>query len=1757
MDQLAFIPAATEPGRPAPPTPVLDPRGWSALRHGGCLIAPSRLDEHFPQPPAQINANLAERLRRAVTALRSDADNDHLNELLDVVLHSVLELEPEGWQKGAALGSEWSVRLMTGETVRPRRLWQVGNSMLLPVFIAGDAAGRDRGRTSERLGIGRGRRPVARIMEWLRKLPDVHVALLTNGRQWRLLHAGADYDAWVEWDTDFWFEEGRPGAQLTALRLLLGRRALVPAGEKADPPLLAAIRATRRGQTELSATLGENVRRAVELLIIGSHRSLEALQADPARRVENQTIYSAAMRLVMRMVVVLFAEARGDLLPVAEEPYQSSYSLQHLREQLERHGGSHTRERLRRSSWAWPRLCALFRLLYLGGNTRLSIRAYGGRLFEPGRPDADDPVLRALSAFEDVIKNNISDALIAEILGLLTRARIKVRQGRAGRWTVTPVDFSQLDTEYIGILYEGLLDYELRKVEGLPVVFLELGDQPALPLGTLEAMTDKQLASLVEKFKVKGGGPSAGDDDAGEDADEEDAEADAAEEAAEEEVEEAETEADAPADAPEDSTTEVLATDERRELNERALRWARRAVEAGNLAPRPRGKLTPERRREHEAHIDKTAHSLILRLVLPGEYYLVRWGGTRKGAGTFYTKPQLAGPTVRRTLEPLCFDIPNGDSPAATRKTPKAPAEILALKVCDPACGSGSFLIAALRMLGGDPRQNLTGVLYESLLGHGWLVEQEDGRVQWGNPDPPIPDWFVRFLEDVPGINAPAALDDTVQPRELIQARLRRVIVERCIYGVDIDPLAVELARVALWIETMDRNLPFSFLDHKIKPGNALVGCWFDRFQDYPAMAWEREGGDKTHTTGVHFQKEAWTKAINKVKQEQVKPQLADLIARMSSARRGELPGLFPAADAERIHRHLVEAYEKIHQPARLDSIDEQERQYGELVRDDANVGRLRRAFDAWCAVWFWPADRLDVAPTPERFYNPPPETRAIIDQLAARYRFFHWELEFPDVFSIHCPADGPGPGSGFDAILGNPPWETLQPNSKEFFSNKDPLYRAYGKQEALAHQRHYFSERPEVEREWLDYIAAFKAMANWYKVAAFPYGDASDDQGGKFGLARGRANLELHDHWRRIRSARSGFADPGHPYRHQGEGKPYTYKMFLELGHALLRRGGRIGLIVPSGICTDRGSTELRTLFLSKCCWEWLFGFENRDKIFDIDSRFKFCPLIIEKGGSTESIRAAFMQHDVADWTREDPPVLHYPRKQVEQFSPGSHAILEIQTDLDLAILKKMYANSVRLGNDGPDGWGVRYQQGDFNMTSDSKLFPPRPKWEAEGYHPDQYGHWLKGNWRPAAQPIDPHRPHMPELGTIYSRDGRHCISAGEIEDVALPLYQGVIIGSLLDNAAQYVDGAGHRAHWTPASRPGGPIACQFLMSLAKGRETKMHSSLMKLVFRALARNTDTRTTIATLVNQVPCGNSLGLLVPKMGTSASPTWGGLYTSLTYDWQLRQRIAAANINSFYLMESCWPRIKNVTNGQIGLITCQLAFPSAKYALYWGQAIVEGLQILRWRRLWAVTPHERLRLRCVLDAVVAQLYGLNEEDFRWILRDCDHPVEQVTNKAFSRGLDPKGFWRVDKAQPPELRHSVLAQIAFAELRGLIGAHGEEEGLRRFLGTPGGDDGWMLPGRLRLADYGLGHDARAHAPQPVAELLGPRFHDWQLTQSPEESWEECRRHAENIRQIRQVGRPAEAGDATTLATPHNPPPHGPYQGELFGPEQEELF
>ena len=291
---------------------------WNSLNHEGLLISPSKLRELFPENCPPLSDYLVSQLRKNI-ALLQDKECTDIAPFMDFILESVLGLDKLGWLKGPSVGHEWGRRAVTGETIKPRRIWQASplspssplppGSSQFPVPCPFPVFTPESRKLSARLGRGAERRTASRIIEWLRK-SSMSVALLTNGRQWRLIYAGADFDAWCEWDISLWFEEGYPSGQLTALRVLLNPETLSSLSKSENPLLLKAILESRKSQAEMSSALGENVRSAVELLIQSMSESLAALhKKDPA--ISNGDIYIAANRIIMRLVVALFEIGRA------------------------------------------------------------------------------------------------------------------------------------------------------------------------------------------------------------------------------------------------------------------------------------------------------------------------------------------------------------------------------------------------------------------------------------------------------------------------------------------------------------------------------------------------------------------------------------------------------------------------------------------------------------------------------------------------------------------------------------------------------------------------------------------------------------------------------------------------------------------------------------------------------------------------------------------------------------------------------------------------------------------------------------------------------------------------------------------------------------------------------------------------------------------------------------------------------------------------------------------------------------------------------------------------------------------------------------------------------------------------------------------------------------------------------------------------------------------------------------------------------
>ncbi|MGB1014936.1 MAG: Eco57I restriction-modification methylase domain-containing protein, partial [Nannocystaceae bacterium] len=1014
------------------------------------------------------------------------------------------------------------------------------------------------------------------------------------------------------------------------------------------------------------------------------------------------------------------------------------------------------------------------------------------------------PVYAAVALFEQPA-DPPDDNTTLELLRLLQAA-----EGLA------PLDLCALPNEALGTIYEHLLDYELRLAGDEPVAVLSPETGLTLPLDRLEAMSDTEVVSLVGQLGVaKPTKPNART-------------------TAEERVE---------------SIVHV-----------RARAWAYRAARLAGYLP---GGSDPS-----AEFCQQIASRLLPAVHPPGSLYLVRSPTARKGAGAFYTPPQLTRPTVERTLEPRIG--------TASHRPP--PEVLFNLTVCDPAMGCANFLLATHRIL--------SEAALESLYQH-QCIHTTDGQL---------------------AVTCPALGADN-GPRQFssdqeLKAAIRRKVAENCIYGVDQNPIAVELARVAIWLEVCDASMPLGTLANHLRCGDALVGCTHTDVGSYPLLALRRRSPDHKWV-GVHHKGSPWHLA----RKNQLRRAIQDQISLLETP--GE-PDLATPLQAR------------------------------------------RQAYDTWCALWFWPADKLDKIPLPSNLHHPSSEALAIVHEVSRRCRFFHWELEFPEVF--------PNDQHGFDAIVGNPPWEIQKPNSHEFFSRLDPLYRSYSKQKALSVQKSLFASNPAIETQWLKYMGRLHNLANFVRHAAEPFGDAkaADHDGGHLSLGAGKQSQARHQRWRLQRppvSARRRFL-------YQGSADLNSYKLFLELAYTLVRADqGQLGLIVPSGIYTDRGTTRLRKLLLQNSRWRWLYGFENRKRLFAIDSRLKFCVVIAEKGGSTQTIQAAFMRHHPEDWPHKR-GVFTYPAHQVSALSPTHHSILEIRGPSDVDAVTRIYANSVLLGDNSPQGWGVEYAR-EFDMTNDSHRFVARVEAEAKGFEGTSEGSWVdkRGEvWLPLVQGAMLHQHN--------------------------PFYQHWQAASLSKGA--WVAAPSDPPHrWLP----------KYLIRQSDYNQSNRAIHGQKIGIRDIARSTDERTTIASPIPDLPCGNIVGVLrstrVPSICLAA------VMGTFAFDFCARLRISGTHLNYYLLKELPLPRWRP-TPGVQELAT-RLSCTHTRFAPWWKP----GPQ--PWRKLWAVTPHERLRLRSMLDAIVAFKFGLDRALLAWILKDCDYPVAELTDPAFCRRLDPKGFW----------------------------------------------------------------------------------------------------------------------------------------------------
>lgn len=581
-------------------------------------------------------------------------------------------------------------------------------------------------------------------------------------------------------------------------------------------------------------------------------------------------------------------------------------------------------------------------------------------------------------------------------------------------------------------------------------------------------------------------------------------------------------------------------------------------------------------------------------------------GNERKTTGSYYTPDSLIQQLLDTALDPVV---------ARAMKEPDPGSAILGLKVIDTACGSGHFLIAAAHRMAKRLASVRTG------------------------EDEPSPSAVRRALRDVIG---------------------------RCIYGVDINPMAVELCKVSLWMDALEPGKPLSFLDHHVQVGNALVGTTPALIANgLPDEALVEFEGDE---------KKALTAARKQNKKEREKQTLSLFGA-----------GLAPWEDARELAGQIASLAEV--DDSVIAGIHEKQRRYDDALRSDA-YARAKLVADAWCAAFVWRRTEKGVSPVlTEALYRAQRDVRALsvaqrdeVRRLAEEYQFFHWHLAFPEVFTVAKTDDEmdkttAGWSGGFDVVLGNPPWERLKLQEQEWFAARRPDIA----DAPTTAERRRLIDKLRREDEVL-------------------YGLFAAD--------------------RRKAEGASHFVRNSGRYPLCGRGDVNTFSVFAETNLTLLAQRGRAGCIVPSGIASDDTTKFFFQELMTSGSLASLYSFENEAKLFPaVDHRVRFS--LLTMGGTADRTPAAdfvFFARRCEDLHDE---WRHFSLSgdDLKLLNPNTGTCPTFRSRSDAEFAKSVYRRVPVLQDEtsGANPWRVRFTTL-YHMSADSEQFKTREHLEREG---------------------------------------------------------------------------------------------------------------------------------------------------------------------------------------------------------------------------------------------------------------------------------------------------------------------------------------------------------------------------------------------------------------------------------------------------------
>lgn len=571
-------------------------------------------------------------------------------------------------------------------------------------------------------------------------------------------------------------------------------------------------------------------------------------------------------------------------------------------------------------------------------------------------------------------------------------------------------------------------------------------------------------------------------------------------------------------------------------------------------------------------------------------------GNARKTTGSYYTPDSLVQVLLDSALDPVITDT-------IARNPGNSSEALLGLAIVDPACGSGHFLLAAARRLAAH---------------------------------------VARFQAN----GTPSAAE--------YRHALRQVI-GHCIFGVDLNPMAVELCKVSLWMEAVEPGLPLTFLNSHIQHGNALLGTTPELMaKGIPDAAWDPIEGDDRKTASA-------LKKRNKQAAE----------GQRSLDTLWSIP--LDTTEAQAVTRAVAEL--DAASDANVEALAKKEVTW-DGIRSSPEYRHQKFVADAWCAAFVWPKQPGDLAiaaPTNDVWRQirdgqgqPPALTAKTVNELAEQFRFFHWHLQFPQVFAK----------GGFDVVLGNPPWERVKLQEQEFFAPRsDEIAIAVN----AAARKKLIAKLPEQNPQlWADWCAASRKAEGETR---------SIRQSGRYPLC--------------------------------GKGDVNTYAIFAEHNRAVLGPNGRAGFIVPPGLATEDTTKAYFQELVEKNALVALYEFENEEFLFPgIDHRVRFIVITVarERAVTCDGADIAFANRNLAALAERSRHFTLTPA-DFETLNPNTRTCPTFRSRRDADINLAMYRRAGILWREADkehgNPWGLRFMAM-FHMANDSGLFKTRADLEA-----------------------------------------------------------------------------------------------------------------------------------------------------------------------------------------------------------------------------------------------------------------------------------------------------------------------------------------------------------------------------------------------------------------------------------------------------------